>query len=299
MKRFIFQILIFTFIIGTVFIWICSNADGNTDPFYIRFTSPKQNNLIIGTSRAAQGLQPNEFNEILGKNFYNYAFTVAHSPFGSTYLKSIKRKIKPNLKDGVFIITVDPWSLSSWTNNPNDSLAFRELKLSLSNTNIVNINPNPFYILNNWNYEYYKILSKKPSKMFLHNDGWLEVTINMDSTKVQKRIENKVKTYKEVHLPKTNFSEIRYKYLKETIKFLQTKGVVYLIRLPIHPKLMQIDNELSPIFNNEIKEAINLSSGFLDLTDKNNNFKYTDGNHLEKESGKLVSGIIASWIKNR
>lgn len=296
MNKFIIKTFAFSFIILIIFFWICSKANGYTDPFYIRFTTPKQNSLILGTSRAAQGLQPKVFNAVLNKNILNYSFTVAHSPFGATYLSSIRKKVNPKSKNGTFIITVDPWSLSSFTKTPDDSLSFRELKLALKNTPFVNVNPNIIYLINNWNKKYYEIIANKKSKMFLHKDGWLEVNINLDSIDVVKNIDNKAKTYREKMLPKAQFSKTRFSYLKKTINFLKNHGNVYLVRLPIHPKIMQIENELMPNFNNDIKEALALTNGYLDLTYKNNDFSYTDGNHLHKTSGKIVSEIIASWV---
>lgn len=296
MNKFLIKTIGFSFVIIIIFIWICSRADGYTDPFYIRFTTPKQNSLILGTSRAAQGLQPEVFDSILKTEIFNYAFTVAHSPFGKTYLNSIKKKLNPNSKKGIFIVTVDPWSLSSLTTIPNDSLSFRELKRSLATTPFVNFNPNVFYLYTNWNEKYYKLLSSGKSKMFLHNDGWLEVNINLDSINLAENIEKKVKTYREKQLPKAQFSANRFKYFKETISFLKKHGKVYLVRLPIHTKMMEIENELMPHFDDDIKEAIILSNGYLDLTPRNRDFKYTDGNHLHKSSGKIVSEIIANWI---
>ena len=102
-------------------------------PFYVRFTSPTQHNLIIGTSRAAQGIQPTVLNEIIpNKSFFNYAFTAAQSPFGPVYLKSIQKKIDTTTKNGIFIVTVDPWSISSKSKDPNDSSKFRENNLALA-----------------------------------------------------------------------------------------------------------------------------------------------------------------------
>ena len=44
--------------------------------FYLRFTSPKHNSLIIGTSRSAQGIHPNIIDSILNlediNSIYNY-----------------------------------------------------------------------------------------------------------------------------------------------------------------------------------------------------------------------------------
>ncbi len=280
------------------FVWICSKANGYTDPFYIRFTTPKQNSLIIGTSRAAQGLQPKIVDPILKVDISNYSFTVAHSPFGKTYLNSIKKKVNKNSKKGIFIIAVDPWSIASFTKTPNDSLLFRELRLALKNMWMVSLNPNPIYIMNNWNKKYYKLLTNKKSKVFLHNDGWLEVNVNLSPVSVSRNITKKVSTYRKNILPKAKFSENRFNYLKQTILFLKKHGDVFLVRLPIHPKIMEMENELMPNFNDRILEAIKLSNGFLDLTSKNSDFNYTDGNHLHKNSGKEVSEITANWIYN-
>ncbi len=299
MKRFLLQISLFSIIITAIFGIILSLADGNTDPFYIRFTTPKQENLILGTSRAAQGLQPKVFNEICNKNFTNYSFTVAHSPYGKVYLNSIKKKIKENTKNGIYIVTVDPWSISSQTKDPNDLNKFRENKLCVATTQYVDYNPNFFYLIENLNGKYLDIFTKKNnSKIFLHNDGWLEVSPSMDSNETIKRITSKIEDYRKNNLPSYKYSSLRFQYLKNLIEFLNKNGSVYIVRLPIHPSMMNIEDELMPNFNNKIDELTLQSKGYLDMTPLNNKFIYTDGNHLYKDSGEEVSKIIAQWIIN-
>ena len=98
MRRFVLQLFLISIITLSVISFIFLKADGYTDPFYIRFTTPKQQNLILGTSRAAQGIQPRFFKEMMGVDIYNYAFTIGQSPYGPVYLKSIKRKFNYNEK---------------------------------------------------------------------------------------------------------------------------------------------------------------------------------------------------------
>jgi hypothetical protein len=296
MYKFILKVSIFSCILILAILGLFSFANGYTDPFYLRFTTPKQNGLILGTSRAAQDIQPTIINKLLGKQVYNYAFTVAHSPYGPAYLKSVKKKLNKNTKNGVFILTVDPWSICSWTDDPNDSLSFRELNRCVGNTCFVNLKPNPFYLLNNYQDKYINLLTKSDLNVFLHDDGWLEITIDMDSTKTRERIVAAEKSYRDDYLVHAKFSELRLGYLKKTIKFLNEHGHVYLVRLPIHPKIMEIENELMPDFNFKIKEAVGISLGYLDLTDRNNTYLYTDGNHLYKESGEKISRILGNWI---
>ncbi len=296
MKRFLVQLTLISSIALVVILIIMSRADGYTDPFYIRFTTPKQQNLILGTSRAAQGLQPKVLGHILKKVINNFAFTASHSPFGKVYYESIKRKHNKKA-ESLFIITVDPWSISSWCSPPNNLSKFRENKLCLNKTKIVNLNPNIFYFLNNPSGKYIHILLRKKSNLFLHKDGWLEVrNIEMDSASVANRISDKTETYRYNYLPRANFSSTRLEYLIKTVSYLKEYGDVYLVRLPIHEKMMDIEKELMPDFDIKIKEAINLSNGYLDLTPQNSLYNYTDGNHLYKDSGEKVSKVIANWI---
>lgn len=298
MKRFIVQFSIIALIALSLFIWIFSFADGTNDPFYLRFTSPKQNNLIIGTSRAAQGLQPKILNGICQTEFYNYAFTLGRSPFGETYLNSIKKKVDRNSKNGKFIITVDPWSICSATKNPNDSSNFGEVSLCLGNTYFVNINPNPFYLLNNYDGKLYTIFTQKTPYMELKKDGWLEVTISMDSLAVKVRTDSKLKTYQERNLILFKYSNLRLKYLEKTIDFLNNYGDVYLVRLPVHPKMMGLEKQLAPKFDEMIKDLSTNTMGYYNMTDMNTDFVYIDGNHLYKESGREVSKLIGEWIND-
>jgi hypothetical protein len=299
MKKFIIKTTVFSIIVVTVFVFILGKADGYTDPFYIRFTTPKQNNLILGTSRSAQGLQPKIFDGILTKDFFNYSFTISHSPFGSVYLNSIKKKLNSQIKEGIFIITVDPWSISQKGDNPNDSKKFEENNLALANVNLVNLKPNFEYLIKQLKGKYYTVLTNRfMSKMFLHNDGWLEVNISMDSASITKRLDNKIKVYRKNNLPNRKLSYVRLSYLKQTVEYLKLHGNVYIVRLPVSPEMFAIEQELMPDFNEIINPICLVTDGYLDMTNENYLYQFIDGNHLWKESGKLVSEKIAEWIKS-
>ena len=298
MKRFLIQITVFLGLASIGFVLLLSRADGYTDSYYLRFASPQQESLILGTSKAAQGIHPQILDSICGTRFFNYAFTVDHSPYGETYLNSIKKKIKKGNKPGIFILTVDPWSISTRKENIGKPSQFRELERCLANTSAVAVNPNYEYLLKNLSGSYHTAVFKKTSPIFLHDNGWLEVTINMDSAKVEKSIQSKYETYKKDMLPNYQYSQIRFEALKSTIEFLNTYGDVYLVRLPIHPKMMMIEDELMPDFDDTLKTLIPLTKGYKDMTDLNDQLIYTDGNHLYKSSGKAVSRRIAEWIKS-
>ena len=299
MRKFILKTLFFAIPIIIFVVIVMFKAGGHLDPFYVRFTTPKHQNMILGTSRAAQGLQPKVFKSVLNKNMGNFAFTVAHSPFGKVYYESIKRKLDKK-KGSLFIVTVDPWSISSKCSPPNNISEFRENALCLNKTKILDLDPNIFYLYENFSGRYKDLIDSKNNNMYLHEDGWLEISdIAMDSVSVSHRIADKTKTYKNIHLPKTKFSSLRLEYLIKTIDYLKDYGRVYLVRLPIHESIMKIEEQLMPDFDTKIKEAIYLSNGYLDMTVQNELFEYTDGNHLYKTSGEEVSIKVANWIKEQ
>lgn len=305
MKKFILKTIIIGIIPISLFFLILLTANGYSDPFYIRFTTPKQESMILGTSRAAQGIQPSVFKDYADIDIFNYAFTLAQSPFGPTYFESIKRKLNKESNKGIFIIAVDPWSISSMAENPNDVNSFREKNLCLSNTKNVNSNPNFEYLSNNLSGEYYKILLKNSlaffdfhSYTFLHIDGWLEVDIEKPDGKMNKKIMNTLLRYRK-KANEFKLSTLRVEYLLKTIEYLNEYGNVFLVRIPVHPKMMEIENSLMPDFEVVINNAITESDGYFDLTYLNNKCLYTDGNHLYKESGKLVTEEIVEWINSK
>jgi hypothetical protein len=120
----------------------------------------------------------------------------------------------------------------------------------------------------------------------------------MDSKSVARRTKSTLLNYRNF-LSLYQFSQARLDYLVETITFLKQYGHVYLVRLPVSPQLMDIENQLSPNFKDFMNLPSEKASGFLDLTAKNNLFAYSDGVHLSKISSILVSEEIARWIKNR
>ena len=92
MNRFIVHALVYI-ILTAVMVWmLCLSGGPYTDPFYLRFTTPQKKSLVIGTSRAAQGIVPSVMTSILnkkgwGEDLYNYSFTIMSSAYGEPYLK--------------------------------------------------------------------------------------------------------------------------------------------------------------------------------------------------------------------
>lgn len=304
MKRFLTRTLIFLAppLIGLASVFYL--ADGRTDNFYLRFTTPKQTCFLLGTSRAAQGMQPAEIDKGLRSIYpdvkmFNYSFTIVQSPYGPTYYYAIQKKIDPKTKRGVFILAVDPWAISSLTKDPNDSANFKEKELCLGKLTDVTSNPNIPYLLSIYDEPLLHILKSRlrPNPGLLHKDGWLEINAPMDSVSVKKRLAAKIETYKKTMMPVYHFSSVRFYFLQKMISFLQQHGDVYLVRLPISPQIKLMEAELMPDFDAKINSlAAQMKIPYFNFIGSCADFSYTDGNHLYKKSGKQVSQQIADSI---
>ena len=307
MKRFILQISIFSTFPLLIFLGIFYLADGYTDAYYLRFTAPSQHSLILGTSRSALGLNPTAMDSVLkGTHFFNYSFTLGHSPYGPVYFESIKRKLDKDTQDGLFILSVDPWSVSSLTADPNDVSDYREAGRFLDDLKMVSMKPNIFYLINDYEGSYFRILIDKvqeiagtrPKPIYVHRNGWLEINIPMDSLSVSKRTLNKFEVYRKQNLPRYKISSLRIKYLQKTIAYLKEHGKVYLVRLPVPDDMIRIESMLYPDFEQDIKKlSMKLNVPYKSYRNNGSTYRYIDGNHLYKTSSRAVSVDIAHWIQ--
>lgn len=303
MKKFLLALMLFTLPVCAGILALCFLADGKTDPYYLRFTTARQSSLILGTSRAAQGLQPAVFDSIInrnnGKRFFNYSFSLLDSPFGPAYFESIRNKLDTVKRDGYFIVTVDPWGISVSDGTHGISAPFPESQEFIGITKNVNQHPNFGYLFRSFKEPLVNIFHKwrKPPVMLLHPDGWLEINHVYDSGHAAKSLEEKLLIYRNSYLPRYKLSPQRLGYLNKTIRWLKNYGRVYLVRLPVHPQMLEIENKLMPQFNGIVSNvSSNNKVAYLDLSKTGNRFLFTDGNHLYKTSGAEVSARVANWI---
>lgn len=303
MKKFIVQIVIFSTIILLSFYGVLMLFDGYTDPYYVRFTTPKQNSLILGSSRSAHGIRPKVLNEnIEGCNIFNYSFTVFDSPYGPHYYNSIRHKLDTSKNvSGTFIISVDPWVLSSVDDEkPNDTTLFRENNKCVALVENVSQKPNIDYITKCYDKSYYSLFVSKVKKgiFFLHDDGWLEGNIPIDTVLFNSKRKD-LTPYKN---PKTDrnyaFSSKRFEYLKKTIELLAVNNnQVYLLRMPIHDKMLKVENEFMPDFNDKMNAlSSTYKIPYLNMMSTNKELLFIDRHHMHKSSSKKFTLLLSEAI---
>ena len=296
--------LYFVLVFSIVYVLIYLKANGKTDPYYLRFTSHRQGSLILGSSRAAQGLLPEIFNDNLISNppIYNYSFSFPLSPFGDAYLKATKAKLDTNTTNGIFVISVSPWSLArKKMNSSDDPQFFRENSTALNRLQFYNTNPNLGYLWKYYPKSWWTIISGNTEEYIeLHDDGWLEVTFTMDSTSWKRNIEKRIQYYKEKNQGKYEISTNRVLALKKTIKLLQNHGKVFLVRLPVSSQMYNIEFADFEDFDKLIATiATSNQVPYLNFINDSKDEITTDGNHLIKQyaieySNKITDSILGN-----
>jgi hypothetical protein len=279
-------------------------ANGSADAYYSKFTSSKQNSLIIGSSRASQDVRPKIISSVLdSKPIYNYAFTILHSPYGKAYYNSVVKKVSTTKTDGIFILCVNPWTISTLKKHIDDSTYFRENNSFIDNTNWVNIKPNAEYIIESYEQRNIQLLLNRYRKgsyetLNVSKDGWLQVKLEKNDFNQKRRTQLKMETYYEHLKTYDGFSNIRLSYLKKTIDYLKQYGQVFMVRLPVNDEMMLIEKHLVSIFDERMEGlSKEFEINYINFTPLRSNFSYLDGHHLDSNSSVVFSEILAKEIK--
>jgi hypothetical protein len=331
MKYFIYRSALWIcFVLFLYSIAILIFADGYFDAYYRRFSTSQKGSLILGTSRAAQGIHPEVLSRELDINhddILNFSFNVGASPYGNLYNHAIFKKLSRSHSNSYFFLCVDPWSIAS-KKNVEEVFEARENALELGRIENYNsqFGVNLDYLFNNYGFAWgNNIISKSLKsrlieflitnreiipKMFeglmpngfsyLHDDGWLEVTlIDTTETFLRQRNDKKVRAYQLDYDNQYFLSCARLNALNELIDTLSTYGTVYMVRMPINEEIFILENDNFPEFDSIMKKtAIEKNIKYFDFTYKNAEFKYTDGNHLLKTSAKAFTKELSITIKN-
>ena len=271
---------------------------GGVDAFYGRFASPAAGSLIVGTSRAAQGIRPAVLAARLGGQLdgplLNYAFTLTHSPYGPAYLASIRRKLRPEVRNGLFIVAVDPWSLSAAGRADSVTVGqFPEARSFIGQLREVSQRPNLAYLARYQTKPLYRLpLDYATATERLHPDGWLEVNIGLDSAQVRARTARKLLDYQKLAAGQ-HLAPGRLAALRQTIEFLQLHGRVVLVRLPVGPGMLALEQRYQPGFDAQMRRlAAGFAVPYLDYSAAP--YATTDGNHLQKAASETFSQQLAA-----
>lgn len=278
---------------------------GYVDAFYARFAAPPAGSLVLGTSRAAQAIRPDVLAAQLGSRYegpwLNYAFTLAESPYGPGYLSSIRRKLAPGTRRGLFVLAVDPWSLSLPTKLINNREAtFPEAKSMVSQLASVSQSPNLDYLAHYLHKPFYQLLLDTDTAHVverLHPDGWLEIALpppTANPALLARRTAEKLTTYRAL-AASSQLAAARVASLNELIALLKPHGRVVLTRLPTGPQMAALEQQYQPAFDAQMARLAARHAvpylNYLALP-----YPTNDGNHITRGAAGQFSQRLAADI---
>jgi len=266
-------------------------VNGYVDPYYLKFATPKQSSMILGTSRSSLALCPSVFKKNGFENLFNYSFTISNSPWGEDYYNSIVQKLDTTKTDGLFILSVDPFSLSA---NPKEGIPHT----ILYDVKDVCKSPNWDYIwryrVQPWKY-LLQILKLERSSFCLHKDGWYEnkriwsADVEFVETKM------KIEEYK-LEFSEHKISDVRILYFEKTIQLLKQYGTIVMLRVPTSEPMVTLECNMFPDYDSVIENvAKRYGLRYLDFS-KASSYRTFDGNHLIPEDAMLFSQQVCDSI---
>jgi len=309
MKKSLYRLLLFS-VLPLFFIGYAVYLTGkNTDDFYKRFSSPQQNSLILGSSRAAS-MNPEIIDRVIRRKYpeaelYNYAFTWAHSPYGPKYLESVEKKLKQDMKNGVFIVTVEPTALMISKNSSDNPDYYIENDKSVAKTSRVAANPNFEYLLESFDFSITKELNKKilPDQNLMVDvsvldNGQLHGKVLKRFSPEKRKSMNREKMEElKKRIDGLKISQVRLKYLAKTIDALKKHGKVVLVRMPVSKTAYAIENTFVPDFD-KIITCISRTRKvqYINYNKIPNHYEWIDEVHLEPLSMDQFSRKIGEDI---
>ena len=277
-------------------------VDGTALIYFYKCSSQRQHSLIIGTSRASQAIMPEVLKDSLGIDILNFAFNGSTSPYGSVYSHAIEEKLaEDSSTPGLFILSVDPWSLRIMTDSLTGEEEYPEEKQILNKLYFFNGYPNIEYIAKDYNQSWGNIAYsrwRKNSSITGHEDGWIEVMRTLDSTEIETRTKGKAEGFRK-SLSESSIANYRVDEMTKLISRLNNRGKVYLVRLPVSETIFEIEQDFYPAFDSLITSiADSFSVPYFNMQPLRKEMVFNDGHHINRTYAPKCSAIIASWIKS-
>lgn len=290
MKSFLLKLSLFSLLVLATTAGIFWKVKKNfSDRFYNKFKQPACS-MVIGSSRALLGLDPETISKFYPaeKPFLNFSFTQATSPYGEVYYHAIESKLCDSTTHGIFILEIAPMGISE-SKGP-----WREKSLILGRMQFFNLDPNPEYIArNNEQPFYFNVFfdRKKKATQEPHPSGWLENLSVQDSLLHLKKMKEQDKEYSEL-FETCHLSSYRQEWLEKTIRLLSRHGRVVLLRMPVSPRMREMEDQYCPDFEKRMNAlAIRTASDFIDLSGEQD-FRYFDLHHMTSPSALQFSELL-------
>ena len=310
MKLFLFKLSLLAILLVTTYAFFLHKlALGEVDDYYYKFTQNAEH-IIVGLSRANNGISPKILHEELSNpdwtmGISNFAFEKYQSAYGLTYLDAIRQKLTYKKINTLSIVCVTPGSLTAPIGMDSESIVTMDQKTILGKVTDFTSYPNYNYIINCYGESLYKVLipEENDNQTTLHPDGWREFKLRSRFYNVKaKDIAHWKAITLAIHSQGVSTEEksnYRINSLVSTLKYLKSRGDVFLIRMPADSDIIAMENKQWAYFDSFIDSIAKVEEiKFLNYTKAGHSFETYDGSHLHSKSAQEFSRILAQDIMN-
>ncbi len=293
MKSFLIKLVVFGSIAVLSHIVAGYFMNGTTDSNYLRFLRYPNHGLIIGTSRAAQAICPDDMVQHSG--LFNAGFSMLTSPYGPAYTKYILKQLDTTQRSQAFVLCVDPWSLSSAFDSITGEENWIENDKMVGETERL-MNPNWEYLIEQYSYGWGNIILEhyRPTQgMILHDNGWLEVQRKFDPAKAKIRQGGKLENYKKDVGAGRRPSTARVESLRNLIRMLRPYGKVMLVRIPCSAEFRAFEQQFWQSFDQEMLSLGNTEKvQYWNPEELNRVLPFNDGHHMNYVGAHQFSKMV-------
>ena len=311
MKRFLIKLIVLVLLLTSVYLLLVDKlSKGYVDMYYNKFTE-RAGSLILGLSRADQGIAPHILERSLVEHDFELPlvnFASNQSFYGDVYHQAITKKLKNDMNTGLFILSVTPGSFTAPKGAGAKEIELFDEESVMGKADEFASNPNYNYIMNCYGQSLYNSIynTTKWENLKTHLNGWNELQIKSSIMKITDKDINIWKSqnisFYERKSRTEEFQKIRLQAFLDIVTFLKGKGKVFLVRLPADSDVIALENKNHNNFDHQMDSIAKIYGiPYLNYSTRQGSLKTYDGSHLESESAKkftaLLSRDIGSYIK--
>ena len=282
------------------------------------------NSMIFGTSRSAQGVNPDvlKFHAPHSGDWLNFSFNLGVSPWNEAYADAIVEKTKCSVdstKPSFFLVFVDPWVLDEKNGQGRNSW------LKLDWVSVCNINhtlyalrnTNPIDVIGFWSGgDLLSIFGSSIPRQFLNlftqgtktddfqgvkPNGWLPNPKKLSLIERQAAIAEKIKWYREQNIPGNSWPNKENKEaLARVVLHLKGKfplSHITLVRPPVCDEMLELEREWFPQSNEWLNQfSAHHSVDYIDFNEAwadRNVDDFVDAHHMSVEGANRFSKVLA------
>lgn len=283
------------------------------------------NSMIFGTSRSAQGVNP----EILEREvpesgkWLNFSFNLAVSPWNDSYAEALRQKLACSIVPGQqthFIFFADPWSLdeevgrgeASWfTADWSDVCDMNVAAYAWNKTNPLDVysygsGNNLLTTITSLNYQILRTFSNDGSNAQhgVQKNGWLPNLAIKSKEEKQRAILEKVDAYRSEKTIGTTWpGDMNIRALERSIQVAQEiapEAKIFLIRPPTSDEMRTLETLWFPSVNQALQMAamphgITFIDAHAEWKERDLTY-FNDGHHMSVDGANAFSTFLAKVI---